>query len=166
MFSIVLITVALVAAACANPLPASEVSVHPLASASGVTTAASFPLHDLASSLGPVPASAAVGTTPAPFFAKSPSADAVEATFPATLLLCPGTNCASCSGFDLSRIPVNVCFATSAFRSVAISQPSNSGLPFGVVVGPSGCSSFAQIPTVNQCFNVNGGPFSDFALIQ
>ncbi|KAH9926270.1 uncharacterized protein BXZ73DRAFT_90946 [Epithele typhae] len=165
MFSIALITVALVAAACANPLPASEASVHPLASASGVTTAASFPLHDLASSLGPLPASALVGTTPAPFFAKSPTADAAEATFPATLLLCPGVNCASCFGFDLSTLPVDVCLTTSSFNSVAISQPSNEGLPFGVLVGPPGCASFAQIPTVNQCFNVNGGPFVDFAII-
>ena len=89
----------------------------------------------------------------------------------ATLLLCEQRACGSCLAFDLLSAPHDVCLAPSVprdfrFSSVAISQPSNEGLPFGVLVGPPGCASFAQIPTVNECFNVNGGPFTDFALIE
>ncbi|KAM5544310.1 hypothetical protein V8D89_001970 [Ganoderma adspersum] len=86
---------------------------------------------------------------------------------PATLLLCPNTNCASCSGFALSSFPLDECFLTNVEAlSVAISQPAGGGLPFAVTVGTPECATLAQIPTVNECFNVNGGPFTNFALLE
>ncbi|KAI1788179.1 hypothetical protein LXA43DRAFT_1063839 [Ganoderma leucocontextum] len=82
----------------------------------------------------------------------------------ATLLLCQSFNCRRCFGFDIGRLPHRVCLtANPGFFSVAISQPSNFGLPFGVFVGPR-CSSFAQVPRVNTCFNIIGGPFQKVAL--
>ncbi len=85
---------------------------------------------------------------------------------PATLLLCPGANCATCSGFDLSSFPEDECFLTNvAALSVAISQPAGGGLPFTVAVGTAQCATLAAVPAVNECFNVNGGPFTNFALL-
>ena len=91
------------------------------------------------------------------------SADAV---FPATLQLCSGTGCSGCFNFDLSVLQRNVCLidGSSLINSVKIVQPSNEGLPFGVYVGPSGCSAFTQIPAVNTCYNAVNGPFTDFKL--
>ena len=156
-------TIALVAfiqVAHGNPLSPIAASAKPDAAA--VTTAASFPVHELAAAGTGIPNT--LRTSPAVAFPGLHS-DAAQQTFPATLLLCPTASCASCFSFDLSTLPVNQCLSTSPFTSVAISQPSNEGLPFAVLVGPAGCLSFAQIPTVNTCFNVNGGPFSDFALV-
>ena len=91
--------------------------------------------------------------------------DAAQQTFPATLLLCPTTSCISCFGFDLSAIPANNCLTAGFnFASFSINQPSNEGLPFGVFVGPPGCTSFFQIPEVNECFNVVNGTFADYSL--
>lgn len=84
------------------------------------------------------------------------SIDAVAADFPATLLLCQATGCASCFAFDLSTLPHQTCLTSNFnFVSAAISQPSNSGLDFGVFVGPPGCATFGQLPAVNTCFNLN-----------
>ncbi|KAI0351929.1 hypothetical protein OH77DRAFT_844366 [Trametes cingulata] len=86
--------------------------------------------------------------------------------FPATLLLCALDGCLSCSSFNLGSFPEEECFSTSfEFFSVAISQPSNQGLPFVVGVGPSPCSSLLDIPAVNECFNINGAIFDAFALL-
>ncbi|RPD53656.1 hypothetical protein L227DRAFT_481056, partial [Lentinus tigrinus ALCF2SS1-6] len=122
--------------------------------------AAKFPVHELGS------ASVAAHSNSTLASASGVHSDAADAIFPATLLLCPSFNCASCFSFDLSTLPIDQCLIdlSSSFESVAISQPSNEGLPFAVLVGPPGCASFAQIPLVNECFNVNGGPFTDFAI--
>ncbi|KAI0657962.1 hypothetical protein C8Q70DRAFT_251629 [Cubamyces menziesii] len=75
--------------------------------------------------------------------------------FPATLLLCPTDNCISCFPLDLSTFPVSTCLAELfTFQSVAINQPSDEGLPFGVFVGGGGCTEFTQIPVVNTCYNL------------
>ena len=144
----------------ATPLTSLTTTVKPVSNA--VTIGAHFPVHELR-------IDSAVDTVQAKVTHPSASGlhrDTADSTFPATLLLCPSTNCASCFSFDLSTLPVDECLSTSAFFSVAISQPSNEGLPFGVLVGPPGCASFAQIPVVNECFNVNGGPFTDFAILE
>ncbi|CDO68209.1 hypothetical protein BN946_scf184938.g61 [Trametes cinnabarina] len=91
--------------------------------------------------------------------------DTAQAEFPATLLLCPTTNCISCFGFDLSSMPTHECIVPGfTFQSVSINQPSNQGLPFGVFVGPGGCVSFASLPAVNTCYNVIPAPFSDYSV--
>ncbi|KAI9063874.1 hypothetical protein FKP32DRAFT_1571143 [Trametes sanguinea] len=91
--------------------------------------------------------------------------DAAQAEFPATLLLCTTTSCISCFGFDLSAVPTNECIASGInYQSIAISQPSNEGLPFGVFGSPPGCTSFVQIPAVNTCYNVSPAPFADYAI--
>ena len=159
-FAIAAAFVAFIQVAHGTPLAPVSAAAQP--NLAGVTTAASFPTQELA--LPGVAHTSTAGTSPAVAFPGIHS-DAAQQTFPATLLLCPTANCASCFAFDLSTFPLDECFATSSFTSVAISQPSNEGLPFAVLVGPAGCLSFAQIPTVNTCFNVNGGPFSDFALV-
>ncbi|RPD64089.1 hypothetical protein L226DRAFT_533400 [Lentinus tigrinus ALCF2SS1-7] len=149
--------VALSQLAQATPLSPVAVSVKPAGEA--VNFAAKFPVHDLGS----------IAAQPNVTLASSSGVhtDVADATFPATLLLCPSVSCLSCFSFDLSTIPQNECLidTSSTFSSVAISQPSNEGLPFEVLVGPTGCLSFAQIPAVNECFNVNNGPFTDFAIL-
>ncbi|KAL1943033.1 hypothetical protein VTO73DRAFT_4704 [Trametes versicolor] len=77
-------------------------------------------------------------------------------TFPATLLMCPTSDCISCFPADLSTFPTNMCLSESfSMQSVAISQPSDQGLPDGLFVGQPGCTQFQQIPAVNQCFNLD-----------
>ena len=93
--------------------------------------------------------------------------DRAAAANPAILLLCPTTNCATCSGFNLSTFPTNECFLTNVQAvSVGISQPGGGGLPFTVAVGTAQCATLAAIPAVNECFNINGGPFTNFALLE
>ncbi|KAI0372686.1 hypothetical protein BV20DRAFT_38990 [Pilatotrama ljubarskyi] len=86
--------------------------------------------------------------------------------FPATLLVCPTDECISCFPLDMSTFPVSTCLAESFnIKSVAISQPSDAGLSFGVFVGAPGCSGFIQIPTVNECFSTDfGATMSDIAI--
>ncbi|KAI0351932.1 hypothetical protein OH77DRAFT_1429258 [Trametes cingulata] len=85
--------------------------------------------------------------------------------FPATLLLCPTDLCISCFAIDLSTLPVSMCLAESFnIKSVAISQPSDAGLSFGVFVGEPGCENFIQIPSVNGCFGDFGATISDIAI--
>ena len=147
----------------ATPLTSLTTTVKPVSNA--VTIGAHFPVHELRIGDSAIDSVQAKVTHPS---ASGLHSDTADATFPATLLLCPSTNCASCFSFDLSTLPVDECLfdSSSSFESVAISQPSNEGLPFAVLVGPTGCASFAQIPTVNECFNINGGPFADFAVVE
>ncbi|KAI0793693.1 hypothetical protein C8Q74DRAFT_1435957 [Fomes fomentarius] len=87
-----------------------------------------------------------------------------DATVPSILLTCAGVGCTgSCSRTPLPTT-FEVCLGEVAFSSVAVTQQFNEALPYGVFVGPPGCASFAQIPTINTCFNLNGGPFTDFEL--
>ncbi|RPD58770.1 hypothetical protein L227DRAFT_176559 [Lentinus tigrinus ALCF2SS1-6] len=82
--------------------------------------------------------------------------DAASATYPATLFLCRSSSCGSCTGYDLSIQRHNTCLTGGFnFYSMYISQPSNSGLPYAVYTGPSGCGSFAQVPAVNTCYRTN-----------
>ncbi|KAI0741736.1 hypothetical protein C8Q80DRAFT_152650 [Daedaleopsis nitida] len=94
-----------------------------------------------------------------------PSADTVNS---ATLLLCQNTDCGGCQGFDLNAAPRDACLVPSEssfqFWSVAISQPRDSGLPYGVLVGPGGCTEFSYIPRVNTCYDVPNPPFTEFAI--
>ncbi|KAI0644244.1 hypothetical protein C8Q79DRAFT_136165 [Trametes meyenii] len=122
-----------------------------------------FPVYDLGAHDIEVHPNA---TVPLPGTSKVHALD-VPGEFPATLLLCPTVDCISCFGIDMSIVPHNECFTNGiTFQSITINQPSNAGLPFGVFAGPSGCFSFAQIPSVNTCFNVNasGSPFTDYSL--
>ncbi|KAI0741716.1 hypothetical protein C8Q80DRAFT_151361 [Daedaleopsis nitida] len=143
----------------AMPMTSSSTVVKPLVG--GMTDmGAKFPVHDLAS-FGRVTntTSGAHGGV---------HVDAAEAIYPATLLLCPAFSCTSCFAFDLSTIPIDECLVdlSSSFNSVAVAQPSNEGLPYAVTVGTAGCATLVGISVVNECFNVNGGPFVDFALIE
>ncbi|KAI0793667.1 hypothetical protein C8Q74DRAFT_523157 [Fomes fomentarius] len=87
----------------------------------------------------------------------------------ATLLLCENPACGGCLGFDLSTAPHNECLTPSLpgfqFVSVAISQPTDAGLPFAVSVSPPGCGDFSDILIVNTCFDVANPPDTEFALI-
>lgn len=125
----------------------------------GVTTlAASFPVSELS-----IESSVHSNTTLA---GRALHGLAARQEFPANLLLCPTLNCASCLSFTTQAQAENTCFnAGFVFDSAAISQPSNQGLPFAVLVGTPGCAALAQIPTVNECFNLNGGPFTTFAFL-
>ncbi|KAI0629112.1 hypothetical protein C8Q77DRAFT_305791 [Trametes polyzona] len=121
---------------------------------------ASFPVHPIGPA-SPLPTQNNTHGRP------GPHPNIVPSDFPATLLLCNTVNCISCFQFDLSTIPHNSCLqAGFSYLSMAINQPNNAGLDFGVFGGPAGCASFAQIPTVNECFNSgpNGQAFADFAL--
>ncbi|KAI0372655.1 hypothetical protein BV20DRAFT_1111856 [Pilatotrama ljubarskyi] len=86
--------------------------------------------------------------------------------FPATLMLCTTDLCISCFPLDMSTLPVGMCLSDSFnIKSVAIVQPSDAGLSFGVFVGAPGCLRFIQIPMVNTCFSTdNGTTMSDIAI--
>ncbi|KAI0800287.1 hypothetical protein C8Q74DRAFT_402830 [Fomes fomentarius] len=134
----------------ASPAPAPD-TVAPGTTTS--TNPSDFPVANIGS-LSPKPDVSGVNTAVA------------LAEFPATLLLFRNLQCSGqVTQVNLSATPANECFVSpSDFNSVAVSQPSNQGLPFGVGVGPSPCQQFAQIPRVNTCFNINGGPFSDYTV--
>ncbi|KAI0816982.1 hypothetical protein BC628DRAFT_1413903 [Trametes gibbosa] len=118
---------------------------------------ATFPVHDI--SVGGAHPNTTLSTGRV-------HADITPSDFPASFLFCTTPNCISCFAVDMSTIPHNECLlAGLAYESVAISQPSNTGLDFGCFIGPSGCASFLQIPAVNTCYNINSpAPFTDFSL--
>ncbi|KAH9927940.1 uncharacterized protein BXZ73DRAFT_102448 [Epithele typhae] len=94
-----------------------------------------------------------------------PAALAVRQEFPAQLFLCSIANCATCFvPIDLSEFAADVCHAAPSFVSAGVVQPSGAGLPFAVLVGPPGCAEFAQIPEVNECFNL-AEAFDQWALL-
>ncbi|RPD69783.1 hypothetical protein L226DRAFT_575268 [Lentinus tigrinus ALCF2SS1-7] len=83
----------------------------------------------------------------------------------AILYLCQGSGCNLCTSYSLDSQPHRVCLTGYInFVSVYIYQPSDVGLPFGVYTGPSGCTSFAQVPAVNTCYNTVGYTGWDFEL--
>ena len=85
--------------------------------------------------------------------------DTTQAEFPASLVFFSGTQCTgTASSVDLSTLAHARCFPTPSYNSLAIVQPSNEGLLFGVFVGPgTQCASLTQIPSVNTCFNTPSG---------
>ena len=92
--------------------------------------------------------------------------NAVDQIYPAVFFLCRSSGCGSCTGYDLSIQPHGVCLTGGFnFFSMFISQPSNEGLPFAIYTGPAGCSSFAQVPVVNTCYNAANYVGWDFELI-
>ncbi|PIL25373.1 hypothetical protein GSI_13263 [Ganoderma sinense ZZ0214-1] len=161
---------ALVLAAVSQIAHASPTTFHTSPTSLDVTIAAGFPIRTLDiirdGTTGTHDGTTGThdgttGTHDGTIRGRSPAAN------PATLLLCPSTNCATCSGFNLSSFPVDECFLTNVEAlSVAISQPGGGGLPFEVTVGTAGCATLAEIPAVNECFNINGGPFTNFALLE
>ncbi|KAI0657955.1 hypothetical protein C8Q70DRAFT_934583 [Cubamyces menziesii] len=149
-YAFVALALALFGQAVANPIVGSEAES---------TVPASFPVSDL--TFGDVH----TGTT---LSQGGIHIDSAQQEFPASLFLCRATGCASCTSFDLSTAPLNQCLTPNpifSFVSVAIIQPSNEGLPFETTVGTTGCGQLLQIPTVNECFNVNGAVFETFALL-
>ncbi|OJT08608.1 hypothetical protein TRAPUB_535 [Trametes pubescens] len=149
-YFLAILSVALAHVVSATPIVATE--------ATGVTTlAASFPISELRLESGVHSNTTLAGHV---------QGLVARQEFPANLLLCPTLNCASCLSFTTQAQAENTCFnAGFVFDSAAISQPSNQGLPFAVLVGTPGCAALAQIPTVNECFNLNGGPFTTFAFL-
>ncbi|KAH9888996.1 hypothetical protein C8Q73DRAFT_175524 [Cubamyces lactineus] len=152
-YAFIALAIALFGQAVANPIVGSEAEA---------TVPASFPISDL--TFGAIH----TGTT---LSQGGIHTDSAQQEFPASILLCRATNCVSCTSFDLSTAPLNECLTPNpifSFVSVAIVQSSNEGLPFETTVGTPGCSELLQIPTVNECFNINNGgsePFETFALL-
>ncbi|OJT08603.1 hypothetical protein TRAPUB_530 [Trametes pubescens] len=82
------------------------------------------------------------------------------------LLLCSGTNCQACNVFDMVDLLTDTCFpAGLTFVSAAYVVTNQLGLSFTPSVGTSGCASILELPTPNTCFNINGGTFNTFALL-
>ncbi|KAI0741762.1 hypothetical protein C8Q80DRAFT_1123571 [Daedaleopsis nitida] len=88
-----------------------------------------------------------------------------DATVPSIIMACAAANCVSCSNIPLPTM-FNTCLGLPSAISVAVTQQFNEALPYGVFVGPRGCTSFAQIPAINTCFNVINGPFTDFEVTE
>ncbi|KAI0746448.1 hypothetical protein C8Q80DRAFT_1271346 [Daedaleopsis nitida] len=86
-----------------------------------------------------------------------------DATVISSLFACNTLNCASCSTIPLPQM-FQTCLPMESSVSVAVVQQLGEALPYGVFVGPAGCTSFAQLPEINTCFNVNNGPFTDYFL--
>lgn len=83
------------------------------------------------------------------------------------LLLCAGTNCQACNVFDMAGQLTDTCFAAgNTFVSAAYVVTNQQGLPFTPSVGTPGCASILELPTPNTCFNINGGTFNTWALIE
>lgn len=84
------------------------------------------------------------------------------------LLLCPGTNCQTCTVIDMSGQLTDTCFlAGLTFVSAAYVVTNQVPLPFTPGVGTSQCASILTLPTANTCFNIGGGTgtFNTFALL-
>ena len=158
MISTFAIVIAALFAQAALASPLADTSLLPL---SPTTLRARDPLQ-LALARGGTNASTAARAAPAALAARQ--------EFPAHLLLCTAANCetgtcGAVGGIDLSEFPTDVCFpAAPSFNSVAVVQPSGEGLPFAVLVGPPGCEEFADIPVVNECFNIEDGPWDQWEL--
>ena len=150
---------ALAKVAGATPL-STDISTTTVKGTAAVESSANYPVKDLD---GPLVAHPNTTFTLSSTGLHSLTSDAV---FPATLQLCSQPGCSGCFNFDLSVLHRNQCIidGSSLINSIFINQPSNEGLPFAVLVGPSGCSAFTQIPSVNTCFNAVNGPFADFEL--
>jgi hypothetical protein len=160
LFSLVTLAIAFIGAANATPTTSTTKAIQ--ASIDSVNIAGSIPVVDLAS--------IDVTHQNVTLAAKNSGtvhADAAQAQFPAALFLCRTAGCGSCTGFDISLFPHDICLVANppfGFFSVFISQPSNEGLTFGVYTGPS-CLDLALIPFVNTCFNVVNGPYEFFAAL-
>ncbi|OJT08607.1 hypothetical protein TRAPUB_534 [Trametes pubescens] len=126
--------------------------------ATGVTTlAASFPVSELSTESGVRSNTTLAG--------RALHGLAARQEFPIDLLLCPAANCANCSTFPTEGLPKFTCFnADFTYKSASISQPSGEGFPFAIQAATPNCNSRAQLPGVNECFNLNGGPFNSFIL--
>ncbi|KAI0644249.1 hypothetical protein C8Q79DRAFT_136774 [Trametes meyenii] len=84
------------------------------------------------------------------------------------LIVCGAENCAeSCTSFDLAVLPNDLCLPalTNQFVSAGISNPTNAGLPFAVVVGTTNCVEVIQLPATNECFNLQGAVFNSYARV-
>lgn len=127
-------------------------------SLNALTLAASFPIRQLSAS-GVRPNN----TLPSSDF----RALAARQEFPATLLLCQLVNCQGCTSFPIQGEIENTCIAPGfIYMSAAVSQPSNEGLQDVLCdVGTTGCASAATLPMVNECFNLSGGTFDEFAIV-
>ena len=89
-----------------------------------------------------------------------------EGTVSSILMVCTEAACGGvCSNIALP-LQFDTCLGAPAFNSLAVLQQYNEALGYGVWVGPSGCQSFAQIPQINTCYNVNGGPWTDFEVTE
>ncbi|KAI0793657.1 hypothetical protein C8Q74DRAFT_1215204 [Fomes fomentarius] len=124
----------------------------PLAAADTTSIAGSLPVSDIV--LVPVPVN----------FTSVANNVHPDGTVLSTLLTCAGTGCTgNCLNIPLPSM-FETCLGVPAFSSVAVVQQFNEVPTYGIFVGPPGCASFAQIPVINTCFNVNNGPFTDFEL--
>ena len=142
-------------AALSRAAPSASNAVQP--KAKGV--AVNFPVRTLDVSAARAPSTSLTN-------AKASRAIIKRQEFPADLLVCAESNCGLCEEFSLSGLAEDECFFVDfSGISVAISQPSGQGLPFAVEIGEAGCPSLTQVPTVNECFNLNGFSFDSFALL-
>ncbi|RPD58786.1 hypothetical protein L227DRAFT_601772 [Lentinus tigrinus ALCF2SS1-6] len=154
LFSLTTLALALLGTVQATPV-APATSVTPFVDF--VSADSSIPVLDLHKDSVSAHPNATLGT------GKSSGADQI---YPASLFFCRSTGCGSCTGFDASIQPHQVCLTPGFnFVSMFISQPSNEGLPFAFYTGPVGCASFAQVPVVNTCYNAVNYVGWDFELI-
>ncbi|KAI0665914.1 hypothetical protein C8Q78DRAFT_482403 [Trametes maxima] len=126
-----------------------------------IFTSAALSFAGLAQTIGAGPLSPVANDTPtlrSDIAATSVLPDTTTATFPATLLLCQTANCVQddCFHFNLTHVVnlIGACFMGN-FRilSSQIVQPSNSGLPFEIVVGTANCGNRVAVP-LNECVNL------------
>ncbi|RPD58775.1 hypothetical protein L226DRAFT_576905 [Lentinus tigrinus ALCF2SS1-7] len=156
LFSLTTLALALLGTVQATPV-APATSITPLVDL--VSADEKIPVLDLTKDSVSAHPNATLGTMPG----KTGGADQI---YPASLFFCRSTGCGSCTGYDLSIQPHDVCLTPGFnFVSMFISQPSNEGLPFAIYTGPSGCASFAQVPVVNTCYNAVNYIGWDFELI-
>ncbi|KAH9923169.1 uncharacterized protein BXZ73DRAFT_12384, partial [Epithele typhae] len=77
------------------------------------------------------------------------------------LLLCSTSNCASCTSFATTNLGFGNCFFAGNFVSVGISNPNNV-FHVDIDIAPANCTNWVEIPQDNVCFNINGGPFTQY----
>ena len=84
-----------------------------------------------------------------------------DATTIPQLLLCSTANCASCEAILLQNLGDGNCFFAGSFISVGILNPNNV-FHVSTDIAPANCQNWVEIPEDNVCFNINGGPFTQY----
>ena len=109
-----------------------------------------------------------------PLFSRTPSLERADASLTPSLLhgptadssipqlyVCSTANCASCTAILLENLGEGNCFYIGDFISVGVVNPDNTyHLP--VDIAPANCQNWLEIPEDNVCYNINGGPFTQY----
>ena len=93
-----------------------------------------------------------------------PHSDLVADVTEPTMLACSSPNCVGCTRWSLQGLGESNCFFIGSFVSVGIDNPSNV-FHVAIDIAPNNCQNWLEIPQDNVCFNINGGPFTQYGAL-